>query len=97
MKRAYLKFALVQMAGLVVFTACATAPVPESHTAVRGTLAAQIENPVVREEEGTEPTSDGVRALAKLEAYRAGGASALESVATTQSGSRSSTRSGLEQ
>lgn len=97
MKRAYLKFALVQMAGLVVFTACATAPVPESHTAVRGTLAAQIENPVVREEEGTEPTSDGVRALAKLDTYRSGGASALESVATTQTGSSSRTRSGLDQ
>ena len=96
MKRAYLKFALVQFAGLVALTACATAPVPESHTAVRGILAAQIENPVVQEDEGTEPTSDGVRALAKLDTYRSGGASALESVATTQSDSSSSTRPGLE-
>lgn len=96
MKRAYLKFAPVQLAGLVALTACATAPIPESHTAVRATLAAQIENPVVQEEEGAEAASDGVRALARLDTYRSGGASALETVATTQTGSGSSTRSGLE-
>ena len=96
MKPTSLKIALVQFAGLLVIAACSTSPAPDHPTAVRALLAAQVENPVVPEEDETEQTSDGVRALARLDAYRSNGASALESVATTQSGSTSSVRSGLE-
>lgn len=96
MKPTSLKIALVTFAGLLVIGACASSPAPQQSTAVRALLAAQVENPVVLEEDETGQTSDGVRALARLDAYRSNGASALESVATTQSGSTSSVRSGLE-
>lgn len=96
MKPTCLKIALVQFAGLLVIAACSTSPAPEHPTAVRGLLAAQVENPVVPEEDETVQTSDGVRALARLDAYRSNSASTLEAVATTQSGSTSSVRSGLK-
>lgn len=96
MKLAYLKITMVQFAGLLVIGACATSPAPKHQSGVRDILAAQVENPDAGEEDEAEHTSDGVRALVRLDTYRSGGASALESVATTQSSSTSSVRSGLQ-